>query len=80
MDLSEVKLTHHNLKNRGDQGLALTGKDASKLDPMTEAGSGMVREKESTYLREIIEKVNDLFDGELMENDKLMYLNDVLKG
>lgn len=30
--------------------------------------------------KEIIEKVNDMFDGELTENDKLVYVNDVLKG
>ena len=31
-------------------------------------------------LREIIERVNDLFDGDLSESDKLVYVNDVLKG
>jgi type I restriction enzyme, R subunit len=39
-----------------------------------------VQEKERAYLREIIERVNDLFHGELTENDKLVYVNDVLKG
>ena len=29
---------------------------------------------------EIIEKVNDLFDGELTEQDKLVYVNNVIKG
>jgi hypothetical protein len=29
---------------------------------------------------EIIEKVNDLFEGELTDDDKLVYVNNVLKG
>jgi hypothetical protein len=31
-------------------------------------------------LAEIISKVNDLFDGDLTEGDKLVYVNSVLKG
>ncbi len=50
------------------------------LDPITEAGSGSVQEKEKALLREIIEKVNDLFDGELTDQDKLVYVNHVIKG
>lgn len=80
VDLSQVKLTHHNLKTRGKQNLNLSDKDAPKLDPITEAGSGSVHEKEKARLSEIIEKVNDLFTGELTDNDKLVYVNDVLLG
>ena len=54
--------------------------EAAKLEPITEAGSGSVQEKEKAFLREIIEKVNDLFDGELTDQDKLVYVNDVIKG
>ena len=50
------------------------------LDPITESGSGNVQEKEKALLREIIEKVNDLFDGELTDQDKLVYVNHVIKG
>ena len=31
-------------------------------------------------LSEIVAKVNDLFDGELTDDDKLVYVNNVLKG
>ena len=31
-------------------------------------------------LNEIIEKVNDLFEGELTDQDKLVYVNNVIKG
>lgn len=80
VDLSQVKLTHHTLKNRGKKNLNLSDNDTPKLAPITEAGSGSVQEKEKARLNEIIEKVNDLFAGELTENDKLVYVNDVLLG
>jgi type I restriction enzyme M protein len=44
------------------------------------AGTGAVQEKEKAFLREIIRKVNDLFDGELTDGDQLVYVNNVLKG
>ena len=80
IDLSKVVLTHHQLKDRGKRALALGGGDAAKLDPITEAGAGKVQEKEKAYLLEIIEKVNNLFEGDLTDEDKLVYVNDVLKG
>ncbi|WP_235034118.1 hypothetical protein [Roseiconus lacunae] len=80
VDLSEVRLTHHNLKNRGKQKMNLREGKTPQLDPLSAAGSGQVREKQTAYLSEIIEKVNDLFEDELTENDKLVYVNDVLKG
>ena len=51
-----------------------------KLGPITEAGGGIVQEKQKAYLTEIIKKVNDLFEGELTEQDKLVYVNNVIKG
>jgi type I restriction enzyme, R subunit len=75
-----VVLTHHNLKNRGKRTLPLARGETPKLEPITEAGSGSVQEREKALLREIIEKVNDLFEGELSDQDKLVYVNNVLKG
>lgn len=80
IDLSKVRLTHYNLKNRGEQPSQLGQGERPKLDPMSEAGSGSVHEKVKAHLREIIERVNELFDGELTEGDKLIYVNDVLRG
>jgi type I restriction enzyme R subunit len=80
IDLSKVVLTHHNLKGLGKQPMQLGGSAASKLQPITEAGSGSIQEKEKAYLAEIIEKVNDLFDGDLSDQDKLVYVNNVIKG
>ena len=39
-----------------------------------------MQEKEKAWLNEIIEKVNDLFEGDLTDQDKLVYVNNVIKG
>ena len=80
IDLSQVVLTHHNLKNKGKQAMKLADGEYPKLPPITEAGSGSVQEKEKAYLSAIISKVNDLFQGELTDNDKLVYINNVIMG
>jgi type I restriction enzyme R subunit len=80
IDLSKVILTHHTLKPKGKQAMILGDGENPKLMPLTETGSGAVQEKEKALLAEIIAKVNDLFDGELTEDDKLVYVNNVIKG
>lgn len=42
---------------------------------MGDAGSGSIQDKQTAFLREIIEKVNGLFDGDLSEGDQLSYHN-----
>lgn len=80
IDLSKVILTHHHLKNIGRQPMPLYAGETPLLEPITEAGSGELHDKEKALLNEIIEKVNDLFDGELTDQDKLVYVNNVIKG
>lgn len=80
IDLSKVILTHHNLKTGGKRSLTLENGEYPKLTPMNGAGSGAVREKEKAYLVEIIAKVNDLFEGDLTDDDRLVYVNNVIKG
>jgi type I restriction enzyme R subunit len=80
VDLSKVVLTHHTLKTRGKQPMALNADGSYKLPPMDAVGSGGVQEKQQAYLVEIIEKVNGLFEGDLSDDDQLVYVNGVLKG
>lgn len=80
VDLSAVTLTHHTLRNRGKQTMTLPDTEYPELAPITEAGTGAVRDEEKIHLSEIIAKVNDLFSGELSDNDKLVYVNNVIKG
>ena len=80
IDLSKVKLTHYSLKGLGAAPMFLRDGDAPKLDPLTEAGSGSVQEKEKAALREIIEKLNQLFTGQLTDDDQLVYVRNVILG
>jgi type I restriction enzyme R subunit len=80
VDLSKVVLTHHMLRNKGSRTLPLGEGDSPTLKPLTDAGSGSVQEKEKARLGEIIAKVNDLFGADTTEGDKLIYVNDVIKG
>jgi type I restriction enzyme R subunit len=80
IDLSKVILTHHHLKDQGKRTIPLGDGESPKLSPLTESGGGSVQEKEKARLAEIIAKVNDLFEGDLTEDDRLVYVNNVIKG
>ncbi len=80
VDLSRVVLTHHRLKDQGRRNLPLGQGEREKLQPITESGTGDLQEKQKAQLSEIIAKVNGLFEGELTDDDKLIYVNHVLKG
>uniref|UniRef100_UPI0035B38846 type I restriction endonuclease subunit R n=1 Tax=Aquabacterium sp. TaxID=1872578 RepID=UPI0035B38846 len=78
VDLSKVTLTHHKLKDRGTQKLLL-GEDVAeyKLQPMAAPGTGQIQDKEKIRLSEIVQKVNDLFDGELTDHDMLAFVDNI---
>lgn len=80
VDLSKVVLTHHNLRNIGKSALDLKQGEAPKLPAMDEVGTGAVQDKDKVLLDEIIQKVNGLFEGELTDDDQLVYVNGVIKG
>jgi type I restriction enzyme R subunit len=76
LDLSRVTLTHYNIKDLGQHRLALAGGngDQPKLDPLTAAGSGRVHDPDMVRLREIIRKMNELFEGELTDADQINFV------
>lgn len=80
VDVSQLVLTHHALKSQGKKAMQLGGDDAPQIKPVDGAGSGTLQEKQKALLREIIEKVNDLFGTETTDIDQLVYVNDVIKG
>ena len=80
VDLSKIVLTHHSLRSEGQGSLSLSNVDKQKLQPPSEVGSGSVQEKEKIRLAEIIERVNDLFTGDITDDDRLVYVNNVIKG
>ncbi|MDZ3830864.1 MAG: type I restriction endonuclease [Sphingopyxis sp.] len=79
VDVSQLQLTHHTLKQLGKQPMALGG-DAEKIKPVDGAGSGSLQERQKALLREIIQRVNDLFEGDLTDGDQLVYINEVIRG
>ncbi len=80
VDTSQLVLTHHLIRNKGQQALPVGSGEGDKLEPVGDAGSGSVQEKQKALLREIIEKVNDLFGTDTSDNDQLVYVNNVIKG
>jgi type I restriction enzyme R subunit len=80
IDLSKIVLTHHTLKNQGKRSLPLKDGENPKLEPLTEAGGGSLHEKQKALMSEIVQRVNDLFEGDLTDDDKLVYVNNVIKG
>ena len=80
VDLSALKLTAYTIKSIGDPTLNLGTGDPVKIDLTEEGGSGEVQEKAKIAMSELIAKVNDLFEGDLTPGDKLVYVNDVIKG
>ncbi|HNB74148.1 MAG TPA: type I restriction endonuclease, partial [Acidobacteriota bacterium] len=79
VDLSKVVLTHHKLKNLGNRNLSLSSGEAGKLQPLTEAGTAEVQEKQKALLNEIIAQLNEIFEGDVSESDQLVYVNHALK-
>jgi type I restriction enzyme R subunit len=79
IDLSRVVLTHYNIRDLGQHQLPLGGGDGEqpKLDPMTAVGSAKVHDPDMVRLREIIQKMNDLFEGELTDADQINFVNHI---
>ena len=51
-----------------------------RLLPLVEFGTGQVQNQHNTLLDAIIAKLNYLYEGQLTDSDKLVYVNNVLKG
>lgn len=80
IDFSALKLTHHRMRDLGQQKLNLGGGQAAEpLRPVTETGSGQVQDKHKQRLQEIIAAINDLFEGEITEGDAVAYVDGVIK-
>jgi type I restriction enzyme, R subunit len=79
IDLSRVVLTHYNIKNLGEHRMPLAGAEGErpKLEPMTAVGSGKLHDADMVRLREIIRKMNELFEGELTDADQVNYVNHI---
>lgn len=70
IDLSEVEMTHYNIKNQKTYNIDLTG---SEIRGIKEPGSAYGKDRKADTLAHIVEVMNELFAGELTEDDKLNY-------
>jgi type I restriction enzyme R subunit len=74
---SDVRLTHYRLQKIGEQRLDLAGGGVVALKPASEAGTGTAPTDEEKKLAEIVEKMNDLFSGNLSEADMVGYVTTI---
>ena len=51
--------------------------DQPKLDPLTAVGSAKIHDPDMVRLKEIIQKMNDLFEGELTDADQINFVNHI---
>lgn len=74
---SDVRLTHYRLQKQGEMALDLEKGEPVKLKPASEAGTGKALSDEEKQLREIVEKMNDLFAGDLTDADLVGYVTTI---
>lgn len=77
IDLSALELTHHTLKALQAPKMPLAKGDG--LHP-TQTGEGQVRDRHQESLDAILAAINEVFAGEIDPHDKLIYVNNVIKG
>jgi len=76
IDLSQVHLTHYKLHSKDAQTLPLASTDPGQdalLQPLTAAGLGQGYDPALAHLKEIISRMNQVFEGELSDADLLNY-------
>jgi type I restriction enzyme R subunit len=69
LDLGDIEMTHFAIKNRKTHTIDLKN---GEIDP-DGTGGGKARDPKTELLEMIIKQLNDLFAGELTEDDKLNY-------
>jgi type I restriction enzyme R subunit len=80
VDLASLRLTHHGIKQKSDGSLDLVHDLPIGLPPITAVGTGAIHDKDKALFAEIIAMLNQLFEGELTDDDKLVYVHNVLMG
>jgi len=74
IDLSQVQLSHYKLKRQGQADIQLASNDGIEIDPPNASGSGEGRDPKKAQLREIIQQMNDVFEGEITEADATTFI------
>ncbi|MBB5693594.1 type I restriction endonuclease subunit R [Muricoccus pecuniae] len=74
IDLSALRLSHHKMRDLGQQRLAVGGGEQVPLTPIIDAGSGSVQDRHKKRLSDIVQAINDLFEGDITEGDAVSYV------
>jgi len=69
IDMSSVEMTHYSLRNKQEHNIDLKG---GTIDPDA-PGGGVAKDAETDTIAHIVNKMNDLFAGELTDDDRLNY-------
>jgi type I restriction enzyme, R subunit len=69
IDISSVEMTHYSIRNKKVQKIDLKG---GTIDP-DGPGGGVARDPETDTIAHVVNAMNELFAGELTDNDKLNY-------
>ncbi len=69
IDIGNVEMTHYSLRNKKVQSINLDNGTIKPDGP----GGGVARDPETDTIEHIVEKMNELFAGELSDDDKLNY-------
>ena len=69
IDLKQLSLTHHAIKKMGTPSLTLDPTAESELEGIGDQGTKEARDREQVKLSELVQKLNDLFEGELTDQD-----------
>lgn len=69
IDIGSVQMTHYSLRNKKIQSINL---ESGTIDPDA-PGGGIARDTATDTIEHIVEKMNELFAGELSDEDKLNY-------
>jgi type I restriction enzyme R subunit len=74
IDLSSVEMTHYKLRLLGERDYRLGESEKEyELKPADELGTGTAKDPKTEKLSEIVARLNELFAGELTDNDLINY-------
>src|SRR5438046_2027730 len=77
IDLSGLVLTHHKVRNLGKAEIDLGADGEDHLLKPIGVGGGEARADEKIALSKLIARMNDIFEGELSDADKVAYVQHI---
>ncbi len=73
INLSQVKLTHLSIRPQDPSYLDLVKEGSGVMEPVGDAGTGLGRDRVMEHLSQIIARLNELFEGQLTDDDLVNY-------